>query len=103
MYGAAGTGGRVEGGKWRTVYVASSALALSASSKTPASIAAEAVDFEEFGRGSGTTFRWCRKIQKTSLVTLLTSLHHSLYGLGTRMSRTKSTGRSTSSFVGSPR
>lgn len=38
------------------------------------------------------TFRWWRKIQNTSLVTLVTSLHQTRYGRGRLISRTNPTG-----------
>ncbi len=57
----------------------------------------------DLSAGSATTLRWCRKIQKTSLVTLTASLHHTRYGRSRRISSTNETGCSSSLASGSRR
>ena len=85
------------------MYVASSTLARSAGSFVSNSASDDDADLEVDGRGSGTTLRWCRNIQKTSFVTFETSRHQSLNGRDTRISSTKFTGRASSGLAGSPR
>ena len=53
--------------------------------------------------GKATMFMLCKKIQKTSFVTLTASLHHTRYGLSRLISRIKLTGFFSSSVSGSRR
>ena len=53
------------------------------------------------GEGNGMTFRWCRKIQNTSFVTLTISRHQTLYGRDWCISRRNCKGFRSSGGDGS--